>query len=231
MVQSAIQIDFFGDSPPGEATRYIVGRYTKKLVEQCLSDLEEFSLKLNLKEKALCQLYNTMVCVEGKIKPFAERILKQVVYKLILDDEADISTRVLKITELLGLYVEAEYLLPIIVTHLTDQESKTVPLFVQSCLTALSAVITRSSVRFADQFDGQMDRLLDLIVSSDYLQCDNPDVLARTALVTNNIVFAGGQQSCKPRQHTLFKILLQLASSPLIEKQRGLVNGTIELLA
>ena len=33
MVQSAIQIDFFGDSPPGEATRYIVGRYTKKLVE------------------------------------------------------------------------------------------------------------------------------------------------------------------------------------------------------
>ena len=61
-----------------------------------------------------------MVCVEGKIKPFAERILKQVIYKLILDDEADISTRVLKITELLGLYVETEYLLPMIVTHLTD---------------------------------------------------------------------------------------------------------------
>ena len=95
-----------------------------------------------------------------------------------------------------------------IVSHLTDQESKQVPLFVQSCLTALSAVITNSSVRFADQFEGQIDQLLNLIVSSDYLQCDNVDVLTRTALVTHNIVYAGGNQSCKPRQHILFKILL-----------------------
>mmetsp|Transcript_882 Transcript_882/g.1328 ORF Transcript_882/g.1328 Transcript_882/m.1328 type:complete len:481 (+) Transcript_882:28-1470(+) len=231
MVQPTVQIDFFGETPPGEATRYIVGRYTRKLVEQVLKDLEEFSLKLNLKEKALSQLYNTIICVEGKIKPFAERILKQVVYKLILDEESTIAHRVLKITELLGLYVETEFLVPMIVQHLTDQDSKTVPLFVQSCLTALSAVITHSSVRFADQFDSQMDKLLDLIVSSDYLQCENADVLARTAMVTNNIVFAGGQKSCKPRQHVLFKILLQLASSPLIESQRGLVNGTIDLLA
>ena len=43
------------------------------------------------------------------------------------------------------------------------------PLFVQSCLVALSAVITNSSVRFADQFESLMDRLLDLIVQSDYL--------------------------------------------------------------
>ena len=56
-----------------------------------------------------------------------------------------------------------------IVSHLTDQESKQVPLFVQSCLTALSAVITNSSVRFADQFESQIDQLLNLIVSSDYL--------------------------------------------------------------
>lgn len=103
-----------------------------------------------------------------------------------------------------------------IVSHLTDQDSKTVPFFVQSCLTALSAVITNSSVRFAEQFESQIDKLLDLIVSSDYLQCDNSDVMVRTALVTHNIVFAGGPQSCKPRQHTLFKILLQLASSPLL---------------
>jgi len=157
--------------------------------------------------------------------------MRQVVYKLILDEETEIATRVLKIAELLGLYVETEYLVPMIVGHLTDQDSKTVPLFVQSCLTALSAVITNSSVRFADQFDGQMDKLLDLIVSSDYLQCENADVLARTAMVTHNIVFSGGALSCKPRQHTLFKILLQLASSPLIASRHSLINGTLDLLA
>ena len=68
MAQTAtVQIDFFGESPPGEATRYIVSRYTKKLVEAILRDLEEYSLKINLKEKALNQLYNLIVCVEGKI--------------------------------------------------------------------------------------------------------------------------------------------------------------------
>ena len=51
--KAQVQIDFFGDSPPGEATRYIVGKYTNKLVEAILRDLDEYSLKVNLKEKAL----------------------------------------------------------------------------------------------------------------------------------------------------------------------------------
>ena len=150
MVQPTVQIDFFGETPPGEATRYIVSRYTQKLVEAILKDLDDYSLKINLKEKALNQLYNLIVCVEGKIQPFAEKILRHIVYKLILDEEPEIAHRVYKITELLGLYLPTEYLLPMIVAHLTDQESKQVPLFVQSCLTALSAVITNSSVKFAD---------------------------------------------------------------------------------
>lgn len=48
-----VTIDFFGDNPPGAATRYIVGRYTKTLIENVLKDLEEYSLKINLKEKSL----------------------------------------------------------------------------------------------------------------------------------------------------------------------------------
>ena len=67
MVQPTVQIDFFGETPPGEATRYIVSRHTQKLVEGILKDLEEYSLRINLKEKALNQLYNLIVCVEGKI--------------------------------------------------------------------------------------------------------------------------------------------------------------------
>ena len=85
-------------------------------------------------------------------------------YKNILDEEPQIAYRTLKITELLGLYIPTEYLIPMIVAHLTDLESKQVPFFVQSCLVALSAVITNSSVRFADQFEARMDQLLDLIV-------------------------------------------------------------------
>lgn len=50
-------------------------------------------------------------------------------------------------------------------------------------------------------------------------------------MVTHNIVYAAGPQSCKPRQHVLFKILLQLGSSPHLEGKRAFVNGTMDLLA
>jgi len=52
-----------------------------------MKDVNDFSLKPNLQEKSLCQLYNVMLCVEQDIQNHAERILRQVIYKLILDDE------------------------------------------------------------------------------------------------------------------------------------------------
>lgn len=66
---------------------------------------------------------------------------------------------------------------------------------------------------------------------SDYLQSENIEVLSKTARVTHNIVYAGGQKSCKSRQHTMFKILLQLGSSPIMAHEKPLVNATLELLA
>ena len=95
-------------------------------------------------------MYSLIVCIEDKVKPYTEKILRQVVYKLILDEEEAIRNRAMKVAELLGLYLPVEYLLPMIISHLTDSDSKTVPVFVSSCLTTLSCVITHSSVRFAD---------------------------------------------------------------------------------
>ena len=89
-----------------------------------MKDLEEFSLKTHLKEKSLCQLYAAIVCVEGAIQPHVENILKKVVYKLILDDEPEIALRAKKIAELLGLYVPTDFILPVVLGHLSDQESK-----------------------------------------------------------------------------------------------------------
>ena len=56
--------------------------------------------------------------------------------------------RAYKIAELLGLYVQADYLLPLMISHLTDAESKNVPNFVSSGLTAFSAVIHHSTEKF-----------------------------------------------------------------------------------
>ena len=91
-----------------------------------------------------------MLCVEQDIQNHSERILRQVVYKLILEDEPAIQQRTLKIAELLGLFVPTDYLLPMVLSHLQDSESRSVPRFVSSCLTALSAIIVNSSQRFSN---------------------------------------------------------------------------------
>jgi len=115
-----------------------------------MADLTQFSLKMQLKQKCLEQLYNLIICVEDAIKPHVEKILRNIIYKLILDEDKDISQRTYKIAELLGLYVQTDYILPLMITHLTDNESKSVPLFVSSSLTAFSAVITLTTTRFPD---------------------------------------------------------------------------------
>jgi dynein assembly factor 5, axonemal len=76
-----------------------------------------------------------------------------------------------------------------------------------------------------------MDKLIDLIVKSDYLLSENTEVLECTMRITNNIVFAAGVKSSKPRQHLLFKLLLQLGSSELLKNHKGQVDETLELLA
>ena len=53
-----------------------------------------------------------------------------------------------------------------------------------------------------------MDRLIALIISSDYLESENVEVLDRVLRVTKNMVHAAGDQYSKPRRRTLFKILL-----------------------
>lgn len=171
-----------------------------------------------------------IICAEDRIKPHCQDILKNVIYKLILDEEAEIAQRAYKIAELLGLYVQTDFLLPMMISHLTDSESRNVPRFVSSGLTAFSAVIHHSTQKYPDQLGSFMSKLIELIVSSDFLNNDNPEVLERVLLVTQNLVDAAGS-SCKTYQHGLFKILLQLGSIPQMQAHVKRVDDTINKLA
>jgi len=75
-----------------------------------------------------------------------------------------------------------------------------------------------------------MSQLIQLIVSSDFLNNDNPEVLERVLLVTQNLVDAAGIL-CKKYQHGLFKILLQLGSIPQMQNHTKKTDKCIENLA
>ena len=104
------------------------------------------------------------------------------------------------------------------------------PHFVCSGMTAFSAVIHHSTQRYPDQLDSFMNKLIDLTVSSDFLNNENPDVLERVLLVTQNLVDAAGPM-CKKYQHGLFKILLQLGSIPQMTSHVKRVDECISNLA
>jgi hypothetical protein len=65
------------------------------------------------------------------------------------------------------------------ISHLTDTESKNVPRFVNSGLTAFSAIIHHSTQKYPEQLDSFMDKLILLIISGDFLNNENPDVLEK----------------------------------------------------
>lgn len=75
-----------------------------------------------------------------------------------------------------------------------------------------------------------MEKLIKLIISSDFLYSENADVLDRTLRVTSNLIYAAGPL-CKKHQHSLFKILLQLGSLPNMEKFKPRVDETLNNLA
>jgi len=145
-----LTLDFFGSTVPGEGTRYVIRKHLDTLVKGILKDLQDFSLKVNLKEKTLCQLYNLIICAEDKIKPHCNQILKDVIYKNILDEEPEIAARTYKIAELLGCFVQTDFLLPLMISHLNDAESRHLPRFVSSGLSAFSAVVHHSTQKYPD---------------------------------------------------------------------------------
>lgn len=73
--------------------------------------------------------------------------------------------------------------------------------------------------------------MISLITTSDYLQSENVDILVRTLTITSNLVHAAGKEYSKPRQHALFKILLQITSNPMMAKAQKNCDATLDLLA
>jgi hypothetical protein len=76
-----------------------------------------------------------------------------------------------------------------------------------------------------------MDKLIELIISSDYLESENLEVLDKVMKVTTNMVSAAGTKFGKQYRRTLFKILLQLGSNPAMGHAKAEVDQALELLA
>ena len=75
-----------------------------------------------------------------------------------------------------------------------------------------------------------MDKLMQLILPSDFLNNDEKEVLECALLVTQKLVEACGPM-CEKYRHGLFKILLQLRVIPQMAPYQKRVDDSLEVLA
>mmetsp|Transcript_34058 Transcript_34058/g.33598 ORF Transcript_34058/g.33598 Transcript_34058/m.33598 type:complete len:329 (-) Transcript_34058:618-1604(-) len=221
------QIRFFKERP-GKGTRYIVAKHSKEILKQVLTDTGTFSLKENLRQKCYDQLYNLVICCEESIKPHSQDILKQL-YKTILDQDPIIKERSREIAQALGYFVDTDYIIPIIIDHLKDKDSLSLPHYISSCLFVFSELVLYSTAKYST-IQSHLPAILELMSSSDYLNSESVTVLEAVLLLSTNVIKSVGSE-CLKYKRDLFKVLLQLGSVPGTAHLHLEVEKTIDLLA
>lgn len=112
----------------------------------------------------------------------------KVIYKYVLEEDPQIVKRCLKIAGLLGKFINTSVILPLVISHLTDKESKNLPRYVSSCLAVLSEVISNLS---AQSLDPHLAEVTNLLTNADYFESENKEVLICVLRLVKNIVEIG----------------------------------------
>lgn len=112
----------------------------------------------------------------------------KVVYKYVLEEDPEVVKRCLKIAGLVGRFICSNVLLPLVVSHLTDKESKNLPRYVSSCLAVLSEVISNLS---ASDLDPHLSEVTNLLTTSDYFESESKEVLVCVLRLVKNLVEIG----------------------------------------
>ena len=119
--------------------------------------------------------------------------------------------------------------MPIIVDHLKDRDSLSLPHYISSCLFVFAEIVLFSTSNY-QTIKNYIESILTMIKGSDYLNSESPVVLEAVLLLTTNIIKSCGKY-CSNYKRVIFKTLLQLGSVPGTSHLHGQVEQTIKLLA
>lgn len=125
--------------------------------------------------------------------------------------------------------MDTDYVIPIIVNHLKDKDSLSLPYHISSCLFVFAEVLLYSTINYTS-LNSHVPSILQLIASSDYLNSESIGVLEAVLMLTTNIVKSCGSE-CLKYKRDIFKILLHLGSVPGTAHLHHEVENTISLLA
>lgn len=106
----------------GEGAKYLINKNMKGILEIVLEDINNFKQPLNLKIKSLSILNNLIKACGSSLEPYVEKILNSIYNKSEEDEE--FNRQLENIANMLGLTIDQSILIPLLIKHIQEIESK-----------------------------------------------------------------------------------------------------------
>lgn len=212
----------------GEGAKYLIRKNMRGILDATLEEINNFKLANNLKIKSLSILFHLIKACGSQLEPFMDRILNSL-YSRIEDDE-EIIKQCDNIANIIGLTIDQDILIPLIIKHIKELESKHTFQPLNSRLRILSNVlqkITNISPECVSIVIKSM-KALDL-----FNMPENPFVkaiLASLHFIYQSIIY-NLKQDCVAFHSDLFLPLLLLQSLPESAGIHSQVQETISKLS
>lgn len=105
-----------------ENAKYLIKKNMKGILEIVLEDINNFKQPTNLKIKSLSVLNNLIKACGSALEPYVDRILNSIYNRF--EEEEEINKQLENIANMLGLTIEQNILIPLVLKHISELESK-----------------------------------------------------------------------------------------------------------
>ncbi len=216
------------DQSFGEGAKYIIRKNMRAILDATLEDIMNFKQPNNLKVKSLSVLYHLIKACGSQLEPFIDKILNSLYGRI--DEDEEIIKQCENIASILGLTIDQGVLIPLLIRHINELESKQTYQPMNSRLKILSNIlqkITNISIESVSMILKGMHNL-DLFNMS-----ENPfvkPILFSLHLIYKSIIF-NFNKDCVKFHSDLFLSMLLLQSLPDSKEIHKEVKITMEKLA
>lgn len=165
------------ENRPGVGCRHLARENTQKIVNQMLAGMGDWNVDVRVKSTQILAAFSRFC--EEKITGYAGVILP-VLYKVLAADEASMVAEAFKVAELIGLYVEPDVYLDVLLPALKTGAGGSTP-YRMGCLRTLRGILAGT---LPARLDGtRLLRLIAVLQDRELMNNENTEVLAEVAAV------------------------------------------------
>jgi len=212
----------------GDGAKYIIRKNMRAILDATLDDIMNFKQANNLKVKSLCVLYHLIKACGSQLEPFTDKILNSLYGRI--DEDEELIKQCENIANILGLTIEQGILIPLLIKHINELESKQTFQPLNSRLKILSNILQKITNISTDSVNMILKGMhnLDLfnMPENQYVK----PILSSLHLIYKSIIF-NLKNDCVKFHSDLFFPLLLLQSLPESKELHKEVKSTMEKLS